>query len=115
MTHEDLKDHLQASGWRIETDGHQYKRTRVTWWAWKILEGAVDCTCNEKPPNVCVYPWSIDADDHVINSVQFELAGGVRGDVWVQLMVYSVPLDRAIGTLPRATEILLGAWNAAAA
>lgn len=115
MTHDEFKAELQKRGWRIDTDGHQHKRTGVEWWAWKILEGGADCTGNDKAPNVCIYPWRIDAHDHFINSVQFELAGGVRGDVWVQLMVYSVPLDRALETLPRATEILLASWNAASA
>lgn len=115
MTPDELKEALQSRSWRIEADGHQYKRTGVDWWAWKILEGAADCTGNDKPPNVCIYPWSISTDSgHYINNVQFELAGGLS-DVWIQLMVYSVPLEQAIEKLPRATAILLAAWNAAAA
>lgn len=31
MTPDELRDALKADGWRIETDGYQWKRTGVEW------------------------------------------------------------------------------------
>lgn len=113
MTPEKLKEILDANGWRF---GPLHEHTGVDWYAYKTLLSAVDCTSNEKPPGLILKPWNIERyGDAVLRSVEFVVTGEVGGDQWLQMKVYSVPMDQVIATIPRAFEILLAAWNAAAA
>jgi len=119
ITPETLKQTLAADGWRFAPEPHS---TGVGWYAYRNLnvpelgEVVLDCTSNEKPPQVIIKPWEMERrGDTPYRSVEFSVAGEVGGDQWVTFKVYSVSMDDAIATIPRATEILLAAWNAAAA
>jgi hypothetical protein len=109
-THE-LRSALQAAGWRIDNspwiDG-------VAWYAWRRLEGAVNCACNDKPPSLCLQAHEVWHDGVSHRSVEFEVCGEAGGQ-WLKLKAYSVPMDEALQAIPRCTALLLAAWNAAAA
>lgn len=113
MTPDQLKAALRADGWRLEGRGLG-RNSGVPWYAWKRLQDAVDCTCNEKPPSLIVEPWeSIDGAGKAWRSVEIEITGEVR-DTWVNFKAYSINMEDAMAELPRATAVLLAAWNAAA-
>lgn len=113
MKPEQLKNTLVANGWQIETHGYEWKRTGVDWWAWKHYDGMAECTSNEGPPHIAIIPWEM-ASDPVRRSVEIEITGEVGNDHWLTLKTYSVEMDRALEVLPRATRVLIEAWNAAA-
>lgn len=111
MTPDELKKALNAAGWRFAAE---HSNTGVEWYAYKTLEAAADCLCNEKPPSLTLKPWSIARpDDAPYQSVEFTVTGEAGKDTWVTFKVYSIAMDRAIEMIPRATNILLAAWNAA--
>src|SRR6185503_21201920 len=113
ITPDSLRETLKVDGWHIETHGYEWKRTGVSWWAWKVFDGFPDCTSNEKPPHVAFIPWDVTSGDHRFRSVQFTVTGEVH-DRWVELQVYSIQMDEALEALPRAVGILRVAWHAAA-
>lgn len=108
MTLQELKEILGTNGWQFRT---QQDHTGVDWYAYKPLLSATNCTSNESQPSVILTPWETGK----LRTVNFSVAGQVGGDYWVSIRVYSVPMDDAIAAMPRASEILLCAWNAAAA
>jgi hypothetical protein len=114
MTPAELRIELHTAGWHF---GSQYVRdTGVDWYAWKRDEALAHCTSNKKPASLCITPWTISMPDgRTYSSVQFEVTGQVGGDEWMKLQVYSVPMDQCMAKLPRATALLMAAWNAAAA
>lgn len=114
-TPKQLKEILTADGWRVEWHGYEWKHMGVEWWAWKTFEGFADCSSNEKPPHIAIFPWEHADRVRPWRSVEFEVTGEVGHDHWVTLKVYSVTMDEAVAVIPRATEILRAAWNAAAA
>jgi len=52
----------------------------------------------------------------VHRSVEFIIRGAVGEDCkhWLDLRVYSVPMDECMDTIPDAVKLLGAAWNAAA-
>jgi hypothetical protein len=108
MTPHGLKETLITLGWQI---GPEHSNTGVDWYAYQKLDGAADCTSNEKPPGICITPWNLGA----IHSVEFSVTGAVAGEEWLSLKIYSVSMDKAVEMIPRAAAILLAAWNAASA
>lgn len=110
MKAEELREELKRLGWRIGPGlGHD-----PGWYAWTSLEGATDCTSNEKPPGLTLIPWEHISPGSDLRQVEFEVTGEVGGREWVKLKLYSVSMDKAIETIPLAASILLAAWNAAA-
>lgn len=109
MTPDALRAALEADGWRI---GQQTRDTGVPWYAWRKLGGAVDCSCNHKPPSLILNPFEIMVHGNTWRSVEFEVCGEA-GRRWLRLVAYSVPIDEALQAIPQCEDLLLAAWNAA--
>jgi hypothetical protein len=112
MNASELKTELEKLGWQFAPN---HFNTGVDWCAYISLEGALDCASNEKPPSLFLTPWEIvpRGDGDVYRSVEFEVCGAVKDDVWLKFKIYSVKMDDALATIPTAKAILLAAWNAA--
>lgn len=106
MTIEELKSQLASRGFNFSKAVYD---TGVEWYAYRKLETPWNCTCNEKAPALCIYPW----DTHGIFSAEFEVVGEVSGENWLKLQCYAVPLDECLDSLARIERILTAAWNAA--
>ena len=106
-----LRDELIASGWRTERAA---KDTGVGWYAWKRLEGAVDCRCNDKPPSLVLTPYALTVNGKTWYSSELDVTGEVPSGRWVKLTAYSIPLDEVMGAIPECASMLRNAWNAAA-
>lgn len=111
MDANELRAALEADGWRF---GKALRATGVDWYAWRSLDGAVNCACNDKPPPLVLQPYVLDHSGIHHRSVEFEVIGEGGGQ-WLKLQAYSVPMDAAMAAIPRCTELLRAAWNAAAA
>ena len=112
MTHAELKPALIALGWRTSK---AFITGSVDWYAWLPRDQRPawpDCTSNDKPPSFCIEPHHYtfnDGDEH--NSVEFRLCGEVPGGHWLDMKLYSVPMDQCISTIPAALAILGAAWS----
>lgn len=112
MNHSELKDALQARGWRF---GRPDKPMNlVDWYAWhpKRLTGP-DCCCNNKPPPLVMYPFLINHNGLEHSSVEFEVAGELPNGRWCNFKLYSVPMAEALYAIPHATAALTASWEAA--
>lgn len=119
MTPDELKQALTDAGWQISPS--TTRRDDVQWCAWLLSTSTgraelVDCTSNEKPPSLCIEPHELDHPSGVHRSVEFIIRGAVGedGKHWLDLRVYSVPMDECMDTIPAAMNLLGAAWNAAA-
>jgi hypothetical protein len=119
MTPDELKQDLTDAGWRISPN--TIRRDDVQWYAWLPLTNAgraelANCTSNEKPPAICIEPHEFDHGSMAHRSVEFIIRGAVGedGKHWLDLRVYSVPMDECMDTIPAAVKLLGAAWNAAA-
>lgn len=111
MQPEQLKAKLQEAGWSIVKDAASTRG--VDWYAWIKQDGIPNCCTNEKPPIIVIYPWNLEVGGRQWDSVQFEIVGDAGNDSWYSLKAYSVPMDEAIETIPKASKILRAAWIAA--
>lgn len=112
MKTEELKTKLVDLGWRIERS----EVSNCGWYAWLPSIDRRDwpnCTNNEKPPSFCIEPYEFNHTGLVHSSVEFSVRGGVMPGQWVDLKVYSVPMDECLALIPTATAILKAAWTAA--
>lgn len=110
MTPAELKESLIAAGWTISI---QPRKTGCDWYAWaRKREGIPDCACNDKPPSFVVTPYAIDVNGPW-HSVEFSVCGELPNGRWVELKVYSVPMDEAMEAIDPARKALFAAWTAA--
>jgi hypothetical protein len=107
----ELKEALKAAGWHVDL---AVWRDGVPWYAWRRLDGATDCTSNEKPPSLILQPYEIEMNGTRYYSVEFDVCGEAGGR-WLKLKAYSVPIAEALQAIPQCTALLRAAWNAAAA
>lgn len=119
MTTEELKQALTDAGWRINPN--TIRRDDVQWYAWLPLTSTgrsdlTHCTSNKKPPSLCIEPHEFGYASDVHRSVDFIIRGAVGedGKHWLDLRVYSVPMDECMDTIPDAVNMFGAAWNAAA-
>lgn len=111
MTPDELKEKLIASGWAM---GSQPRETGCDWYAWaRNREGIPDCACNDKPPSFVLTPYHIDMRSSKWRSVEFSVCGEMPNGRWVDLRVYSVPMDEAMDAIEPARKALFAAWTAA--
>ena len=74
-----------------------------------------NCTSNEKPPAFCIEPHEFKHQSGTHRSVEFRVCGAVgEKKHWLDLRLYSVPMDECLDTIPDAIKLLVAAWNAAA-
>lgn len=108
---DELRAELTALDWRIEGKS---KDTGVGWYAWKRLEGAADCVCNDKPPSLIITPYEVAVHGKTWRSAEFEVTGEVANGRWLKLKAYSVQIDEVIDAIPECSLLLRSAWNAVA-
>lgn len=118
MTADELKQALTEAGWRISPN--TIRRDDVQWYAWLPLTNSgraelANCTSNEKPPAFCIEPHEFKHQSGTHRSVEFRVCGAVgEKEHWLDLRLYSVPMDECLDTIPDAIKLLVAAWNAAA-
>ena len=113
MNLDDLKKQLLSLGWNISTTDPIHG---CNWYAWLPREQRQtlsDCACNNKPPAFCLDLSRFEVGTSVHCSGTFRLTGEVANDAWVDLRVYSVPIDKVIQSIPSAKATLFSAWEAA--
>lgn len=113
MSLDKLKKQLLALGWNVSITEPSYG---CNWYAWLPREQRQtpsDCACNDKPPAFFLEPSRIEVGTSLHCSGTFRLTGEVANDAWVDLRVYSVPIDKVIESIPSAKATLFAAWEAA--
>ena len=114
MNPDDLKAALLALGWRTSKP---ITSSGVDWYAWlprDLRPKWRDCTSNNKAPSFCIEPHHYifdNGEEH--GSVEFRLCGEVPGGRWLDLKLYSVPMNDCIQTIPTAMALLGSAWDQA--
>jgi hypothetical protein len=103
---------LEQAGWAMAPQADT--STGVTWYAWRRLKGAKNCLCNDKPPSLCIVPYSLTFGEIVCESVQFEIRGQIEDGHWIGFKVYSVPFEDVIPQADMHADTLRKAWNAVA-
>ena len=120
MTPDDLKSALESAGWRIGKQSLRSDDDDVPWYAWlpsTVADRAnmTHCVSNEKPPAFCIEPHEFKHQSGTHRSVEFRVCGAVgEKEHWLDLRLYSVPMDECLDTIPDAIKLLVAAWNAAA-
>ena len=109
-THHDLKAKLKEQGWRIAKSAIQDHINLADWYAWNpVRKSDRDCCSNNKPPVVTVDPFEYQ----YFASAEIRLAGELPNGRWVDLRVYSIPMNEVMDALPNALLVLEAAWVAA--
>ena len=117
MQHEELRDRLQALGWRISKNQLRAEYNEANWYAWLPDRAELSlphCECNDKPPSFCIEPSVYNLTGRLHASSEFQLRGEMHGQ-WYDLRMYSVPLDETMQAIPTALAHLGAAWRAIAA
>lgn len=112
MTPDQLKAALTEQGFTIGSE--QLRNRGIRWYAYRRMNAAPDCTSNDKPPSLIVWPFHLAIDGRDWYSTEFEITGQINGTDWITSRIYSVPMDECLDTLPRAERVLTSVWNTAA-
>ncbi len=113
MTPDKLKAALAEQGFKFGQD--RLRDTGIDWYAYRRLNGAADCTCNDRAPCLVIHPYHLRMDDRDWYSVEFEVTGEISGSQWITSKIYSVGMDQALSQLPGIERVLSSVWNTAAA
>ncbi len=113
MTPDKLKAALAEQGFKFSQD--RLRDTGIDWYAYRRLNGAADCTCNDRAPCLVIHPYHLRMDDRDWYSVEFEVTGEIQGGTWINSKMYSVPMNEALDKLPHIERVLSSVWNTAAA
>lgn len=114
MTSKELYTVLQQAGWGISSSLKQ--DAGVTWYAWKRLVGATDCSCNDKAPNMTIqlYDIKLGRQNTNIKQVEFEVSGQTADGDWVHFSLGYSNWDDVLGDAEKASKVLRKAWEAVA-
>jgi hypothetical protein len=108
---DELREWLKSQGFGVYTYSPSADNA-CNWYACRTT--ALDsrrCECNEKPVQIIVRPFVFCTPPHKIENVDVEVRGKT-GDLWFQLMAYSLTPDELRARLPEIEARLIAAWNA---
>lgn len=123
---ENLKEYLREQGWTVSSTA-DFKRTSVEWYAYKRLpEGTSMCSCNDREPSLCLYPWLLSFDSNsskkrYSTSCEVELCATAtpmdysdedNKQDWINFKYYSIKPEDIPKKLPKITRALTQAWEA---
>ena len=117
MQHEELRDRLQALGWRISKNQLRAEYNEANWYAWLPDRAELSlphCECNDKPPSIVIEPFQFNMGASEARSVEFKITGEAGGN-WYTLTMYSVPFTEAEAKIRTAIRGLGAAWSAVVA
>ncbi len=115
MTLNELRETLLADGWNMAKNSIRYTGNDADWYAWKRLNGAMNCAENNRPPSLVIMPYRIEKDSIEYESVDFQVTGRMDWGQWVKFQLYGVAFEDVMATINVAQNTLLYVWNAAAA
>jgi hypothetical protein len=109
MNTKELYKALEDAGWSI---GSQIdKSTGVSWYAYKRLVGAKDCSYNGKAPCLVITPQSVE----FFQSVEFSVRGQMSNGMWADFKVYyGIQFEDALPKEEEIASVLRTAWDAVA-
>lgn len=112
MNTKELYAALEQAGWSFAS---AIEKTGVSWYAHRRLIGGKNCWCNDKPPSICIKPWSIDITNQfqpkMWEAVEISVSGQTHKGDWVDFKVYGVKFDDVMGSIEQHTNTLRTAWN----
>lgn len=106
---DELKLWLESEGFTVGKNHLNFEMNNVGWYAWRRIEGT-DCECNDKPPSLVIWPYSMVNYGETFESVEIEITGERKG-VWWKLKAYAIQAKELKEKLPMIENTLVYAWN----
>lgn len=113
---DEFREKLQSEGWRIAPNNIAHKLNLCDWYAWSADRDGItpDCTCNDKPPSLVIYPSDGEYSGHRLDSLEIAITGETKTGEWLQLKAYSIKSNEFDAKWPIVRARLVAAWSAAA-
>ena len=113
MTLDELRTHLEASGWKIAPNPLRSDSNGATWYAYRRTTlPARECECNDgKPMQAVIWPHHLIVNGDVWHSAEIEVCGEAGGR-WYKLRAYGMQPGEAADGLADVEAALIRAWNA---
>ena len=105
-----LKSFLEKRGYkfyRIYLD----KGNLCDWYAAKRTDSIRECECNDKSPQIVIWPVAFTHLDDIYESVSVDISGEHYG-LWWKLASYSLSPNKLMQNLGMIEEKLIKAWEA---
>lgn len=113
MNSKELWIALEAAGWRVEADPMPSQNNDIKWYAYRRLNGASDCVCNDKPPSLVVRPSEFVFQGKTMRSAEIEITGEASVG-WINFKIYSVSFEEVLPGAEKYESALRAAWEAVA-
>jgi hypothetical protein len=108
---EGLKAWLIGNGYEIYSNHVNREGNLIDWYAAKRSDSIRECGCNDKSPQIIIWPVAFTHLDDIYESVSVDISGEHYG-LWWKLESYSLSPDALIKNLGMIEESLIKAWEA---
>ena len=106
-----LKEWLIGNEFKIYEDCYGDKNNQCRWYACRKTNAVKDCGCNNRPPQIFVYPYSATFNNgQHYESITVELIGEDFG-IWWNFSAYSLSTKELMENLGMIEDRLVKAWE----
>ena len=113
MNSDELFDALRSAGWRVENDPIPCQDNLVMQYAYRRLEGASDCVCNDRPPSLCIRPSEFEIKGKRLCSAEFDIRGESSVG-WINFSIYGIKYEDVLQNSAKYEAALRLAWESVA-
>lgn len=108
---ERLKEWLIGNGYKIYNNHLNTDSNLVDWYAAKRADSIRERECNDKSPQIVIWPVAFTHLDDIYESVSVDISGEHYG-LWWKLASYSLSPNELMQNLGMIEEKLIKAWEA---